>query len=61
MIEVAEASEATNIDITVARMAKGVSVSGRVVDGKNGEPVGNVRVYFTKTTSKELQLSPHRW
>ncbi|MBA3354415.1 MAG: hypothetical protein H0U18_00440 [Pyrinomonadaceae bacterium] len=50
MVEVAEATEATNIDITVVRMATGVSASGRVVESKNGEPVANVRLSITKIT-----------
>ncbi len=50
MVEVAEATEATNIDISVVRMATGVSASGRVVDSKNGEPVANVRLSITKIT-----------
>lgn len=50
VVEVGEATEATNIDLTLVRMGSGVSVSGRVVDGQNGEPVGNVQLYFTKVT-----------
>ena len=53
VVDVTEVSEANEIDIALARMAKGVSVSGRVVDSQNGEPVGNVRVYFTKITVQE--------
>ena len=53
VVDVTEASEANEIDIALARMAKGVSVSGRVVDSQNGEPVGNVRLYFTKITVQE--------
>jgi hypothetical protein len=60
VVEVSEASEATNIDITVVRMARGVSVSGRVVDGKNGGPVGNVRLYLTKTTVEGTSTSHTR-
>lgn len=50
LVDVTEASEANEIDIALARMAKGVSVSGRVVDSQNGEPVKNVRVFFIKIT-----------
>ncbi|MCM3903161.1 MAG: carboxypeptidase regulatory-like domain-containing protein [Pyrinomonadaceae bacterium] len=57
VVEATEASEATNIDLTVVRMAKGVSVSGRVVDGKSGEPVGNVRLYLTKITVEGTSTS----
>ncbi|HZI85988.1 MAG TPA: carboxypeptidase-like regulatory domain-containing protein, partial [Pyrinomonadaceae bacterium] len=53
VVDVTEGSEANEIDIALARMAKGVSVSGRVVDSQNGEPVGNVRVYFTKIIVQE--------
>jgi protocatechuate 3,4-dioxygenase beta subunit len=53
IVDVTEGSEANEINIALARMAKGVSVSGRVVDSQNGEPVGNVRVYFTKIIVQE--------
>lgn len=50
LLEVGEETETTNIDITLARMATGVSASGRVLDSKNGEPVANVALRITKTT-----------
>jgi hypothetical protein len=50
VIDVAEATETTNIDITVARMATGVTASGKVVDSKNGEAVANLPLIITKVT-----------
>jgi len=43
VIEVAEGTEATNIDITVGRSLPGFAVSGRVVDGETGQPVMGLR------------------
>jgi protocatechuate 3,4-dioxygenase beta subunit len=43
IIEVTEGSEATNIDITLGRALGTYSVQGRIVDGKTGQPMPNVR------------------
>jgi len=43
IIEVTEGSEATNIDITLGRALGTYSVQGRIVDGKTGQPLPNVR------------------
>src|SRR5262249_26333129 len=44
VIEVSEASEATNIDITVADPKRTQEVYGRVVDAGSGQPVAGVAV-----------------
>jgi protocatechuate 3,4-dioxygenase beta subunit len=43
IIEVTEGSEATNIDITLGRALGTYSAQGRIVDGKTGQPLPNVR------------------
>ena len=43
VIELAEGSEATNIDITVGRNLPGFSVSGKIVNGETDAPVAGVR------------------
>jgi hypothetical protein len=48
VIEIAEGTEATNIDITLGAGVTGVSASGRVVDSKTGEPIANVRLNLTQ-------------
>ena len=47
IVEVTEGSEATGIDITVARATSGFSASGRFVDAKNGQAVPNVSFGLT--------------
>ncbi len=39
VIEVAAGGEATGVDIVLARVSKGYSVSGRIVDAETGKPV----------------------
>lgn len=43
VIEVAEGSETTSVDITLSRSAIKYSASGRIVDGETGQPVAGVR------------------
>ena len=43
VIEVTEGSEATNVDITLGRVLGSYSAQGRIVDGKTGQPLPNVR------------------
>ena len=43
IIEVSEGSEATNVDIVVARASARYSARGRIVDETTGQPVPNVR------------------
>jgi protocatechuate 3,4-dioxygenase beta subunit len=43
IIEVGEGSEATDVDITLARPLMKYSASGRIVDGVTGKPMPNVR------------------
>jgi carboxypeptidase family protein len=43
VIEVTEGSEASNVDITLGRPMVKYSAQGRIVDGKTGQPMPNVR------------------
>jgi len=43
VIEVTEGSEANNVDITLGRTMAKYSAQGRIVDGRTGQPVPNVR------------------
>jgi hypothetical protein len=43
VIEVTEGSEANNVDITLGRSTVKYSAQGRIVDGRTGQPVPNVR------------------
>ena len=43
VIELSEGSEASNIDIRVARRSQSYSVAGRVIDAETGQPVTGVR------------------
>jgi Carboxypeptidase regulatory-like domain len=43
VIEVTEGSEANNVDITLGRTMAKYSAHGRIVDGRTGQPVPNVR------------------
>ena len=43
VIEIAEGTEATNIDITVGRNLPSFAASGKVVDGETGQPVKGLR------------------
>ena len=43
IIDVSEGSEATNVDITLGRALGKYSAQGRLLDGKTGQPVPNIR------------------
>ena len=43
IIDVTEGSEATNVDITFGRIPVKYSAHGRILDGKTGQPLPNVR------------------
>jgi hypothetical protein len=43
VLEVTEGSESSNVDISLGRATQTFTASGRVVNGENGEPVGNLR------------------
>lgn len=43
-IEVSEGSEATNVDITLARPASRYSVRGRIIDAETSKPIPSLRV-----------------
>ena len=47
IVELAEGSEVSGIDITVARAMIGFSASGRFVDASNGQPVPNLNFGLT--------------
>ena len=49
-IEVSPGSEVTDIDITLGRLSKTYSVSGRVVDADTGQPVPNVFCSYGSVT-----------
>lgn len=44
IIEIKEATEVSNVDITVGKSGSGFSVSGRVIDADSGQPVPNVYI-----------------
>jgi protocatechuate 3,4-dioxygenase beta subunit len=48
VVEIAEGTEATSIDITLGQSPQGFSVNGRVVDGETGKPVANVAIGLSK-------------
>jgi 5-hydroxyisourate hydrolase-like protein (transthyretin family) len=48
VIEIAEGTEATKIDITLSRPPEGFAVSGRVVEGEAGKPVSNVAISLSR-------------
>lgn len=47
VIEVTEGSEASNVDIMLGRTRVKYSVQGRIIDGKTGQPVPNIRYGMT--------------
>jgi len=50
VIEVTEGSESSNVDISLGRATQTFTASGRVVNGENGEPVGNLRFGLRQIT-----------
>ena len=57
IVEVGEGTEATNIDITLARAPRTFSVSGRVVDRETDKPITNVPISLMKTVIIDAQSS----
>jgi hypothetical protein len=53
VIEIAEGSEITNIDITIGRPLPAFVASGKVVDGETGQPVSGLRIGVRRTVSSE--------
>jgi hypothetical protein len=54
VVELAEGSEANDVDITVARAMTGFSANGRFVDANNGQPVPNVSFGLTILSDKSI-------
>ena len=52
VVELAEGSEVTGVDITVVRPLSGFSASGRFVDAKSGQPVPDVSFGLTTISDK---------
>ena len=57
VVELAEGSEATNIDIQVGRRADTYAVSGRVIDSQNGQPISGVRVGYLVASKNQDRFS----
>jgi protocatechuate 3,4-dioxygenase beta subunit len=60
IIEVAEGSEASNVDITVGRKSQSFIATGRVVD-ESGQPVPNVRVGHGSIMQGQNQMGAFGW
>jgi protocatechuate 3,4-dioxygenase beta subunit len=62
VVDLAEGTEAVNIDIVLARRASSLAVSGRVVDTDSGQPVAGVRIAYgpvpTSSQSGRSSSSP---
>ena len=56
IIEVREASEAANVDITLGRAVRTFSVSGRIVIGESGEPAANFRFGLQRTSGDRFEI-----
>lgn len=57
IVEVNEASEITNIDITPGKPASGFSVSGRVVDADSGQPIASAYIAYSPVKDAELEMA----
>lgn len=57
VVEIAEGSEATRIDITVRQAVQNFSVSGRIVDGETGRPVPNVAIGLSRIVTTDANNS----
>jgi hypothetical protein len=55
VIEVSEASEATNVDITVGPPLQTFSVAGRTVDGERFTPVPNIRFGLQRVRGEQME------
>lgn len=56
IIEVREAGEAANVDITLGRAVRTFSVSGRIVNGESGEPAANLRFGLQHTSGDRIEI-----
>ncbi|HEY0406672.1 MAG TPA: carboxypeptidase-like regulatory domain-containing protein [Pyrinomonadaceae bacterium] len=56
IIEVAEGSEATNVDIALGRRSETYAVSGRVIEAESGKPVSNIAVGYGSLTPEGKQM-----
>jgi len=59
IVDVDEGTEAANINITMAQVAQGFSVSGRVVDGESGKPVANVAIGLSVIVTRDTGSSSY--
>ena len=55
IVELGEGGEAKNIDITVAGRSRTYSVSGRVIDAENGQPIAGVNYSFGVLQQNQTQ------
>jgi protocatechuate 3,4-dioxygenase beta subunit len=58
VIELNEGTEVTNIDITLGKLDRGFSASGRLVDGESGQPVASAFVGYSSVNAANQQLGP---
>jgi len=56
IIEIKEATEVQNIDITVGKPSSGFSVSGRVIDGDSGQPVPNLYIGHSTVNESDQKM-----
>jgi len=57
IIEIAEGSEATNVDITLGQSIVNYSARGRIIDGDTGQPLANVSYAVKKYVSENSTSS----
>lgn len=57
IIEIKEATEVQNVDITVGKPSSGFSVSGRVIDGDSGQPVPNLYIGHSTVNESDQKMS----
>jgi 5-hydroxyisourate hydrolase-like protein (transthyretin family) len=55
LIEVSEASEAKDVDLSLGRMMQTFSVSGHVINSENGQPVPNVRYGLSRVVEDRAE------
>jgi protocatechuate 3,4-dioxygenase beta subunit len=56
IIEIKEATELSNVDITVGKPGSGFSVSGRVVDADSSQPVPNIYIGHSTVNESNQQM-----
>ena len=56
VIEVMEASEATNVDITLGRSSTTYMVSGQVIDAETGKPIPNVGTGYGSLSEGDTEM-----